>query len=226
MPRTARANTMAPNPDQAAALATLEKTVARLSAQADTHLKEANEQRARADAAERELLAGSTTPGGMAYAAKFTGVIESGDAVLGGDGDDAIMPPTGPARIVQRVIETPEGPYVDKKWGDNMQFMEEKVTVIVHQQGESRYPEPAISVWNGGTHQLFPRDHEVTCARKFLEVLARAKVATYGNQEYINEEGIRAQKYPKRVAHKYPFSVIRDDNPRGRAWLARIFQEA
>jgi hypothetical protein len=162
----------------------------------------------------------------MRYAAKFTGVVESGDAELAGDGDEAIMPPTGPARIVQRVIETPEGPFVDQKWADNMQFMEEKVTVIVHQQGESRYPEPAISVWNDGRHQLFPRDVEVTCARKFLEVLARAKVATYGNQEFVNEDGIRAQKYPKRVAHKYPFSVIRDDNPRGRAWLNRIFQEA
>jgi hypothetical protein len=232
MPRTAaaRRNVAAPNKEQADALKALQATVARQAEQLEQYRQENHQVLQRAETAERELLAASTTPGSPPPVILNRGIIESGDHLLAGDGDEPYMESVGKPRIVQRMIEVDGQPVIDAKWAERMQFMEEKVVVMVHEEGtaaNAQHPESAISVWNGGQHQLFPRGVEVTCSRKFLEVLCRSRVATYGNVEYIDQNsGIRMQKYPKRVANKYPFSVIRDDNPRGRAWLSRLFQEA
>lgn len=150
-------------------------------------------------------------------------VLESESFQVGQDGD-VTMPSTGDAHLNHPTIEVPDGP-VAKSFLDELAFNEELVTVRV---SETTDPKEGIciSTWNDGRHQLFIRGEDVTVKRKFLEVLARSKPVTYANVEYVDAEGNRAVKYPKRTANRFPFAVIRDDNPRGGAWLRKILAEA
>lgn len=229
-------STQAPTKRQADALATLTDQVARLTATVTTSQQRIADAEARAEAAERALAVaeGISTPGSRGHVApvlRRSGMVDSGDMEVGGDGDVVTMATdkvTNRPFLKDRMIESTEVAgemIVDKEWAANMRFNEEKVVVIVHEEADSKYPEPCISVWNGGRHQLFPRGMEITVARKFLEILARSKPIRYGNVEYVDEAGVRAVKWPRRVSHRYPFTVVRDDNPKGRAWLKKIFLE-
>lgn len=134
-----------------------------------------------------------------------------------GDASDALTHPQ---------IEVPDGPMgPSRDQLENLAFANELVTVLVAEQTE-QYPEPCVSTWNNGRHQLFPRGVEVTCKRKFLEILARSKPIRYTNQEYVDAEGVRKFRYPRTFAVKYPFVVVRDDNQLGRPWIKRLLQEA
>lgn len=232
MPRaaTARApDVAAPTKSQSQALEALAEQVGQL-VESNRHLQDrlqAAEQRA----SNAEANAG-IPPRRVAPVAPNTKMVDSGDLELGGDGDVVTMETergTNRPYLKDRLIENPDiagEKMIDAKWAENMRFNEERVIVLVHPEPDSKYPEPCISIWNDGRHQLFPRGMNITVARKFLEVLARAKPVRYDNVEYMDENGIRAVKYPRRVSHRFPFSVIRDDNPRGAAWLARICAEA
>jgi hypothetical protein len=151
-------------------------------------------------------------------------LIDSGDLARDIQDGDVLMPSTGDARLVQPVVQVPDGPATRAK-AEELAFMNELVTVMVH-ESDSKFAEPFIPVWNYGRIQIFPRGVEVTCKRKFVEVLARTKGATYGNHEYVDPEGNRAYKYPKKVVRRFSFTVTRDDNPRGRDWLKKTLAEA
>lgn len=115
----------------------------------------------------------------------------------------------------------------DLKWGDKaavLAFMEEPVTVEVATSSD-KFAEPIVEVWNDGRAQRFPRGLPITVKRKFVEVLARAKPDGFGNQEFQDAEGNMNFRYPKRTSLKYPFRVVRDDNPRGAKWLTDLLAE-
>jgi len=133
------------------------------------------------------------------------------------------MSSTGAPAIEHPTIEVPDGP-VSKGKLEMLAFMNELVVVQVHEDN-SNYPEPLVQTWNDGRLQIFIRGQEVTCRRCFVEVLARAKPVQYANVEYVDAEGNRAVKWPKRTGLKYPFTIVRDDNPNGRAWLKKILAE-
>ena len=135
----------------------------------------------------------------------------------------AIMPVTGDAEMDQGEIEVIERPQPKAKL-DLLCFMDEMVVVMVHTSPE-KFAEPLVQVWNDGRHQLFPRGQEVTCKRKFVEVLARAKPTNFRNEEYIDADGNKSVRWPSSQSLKYPFTVIRDDNPNGAAWLKALLAE-
>lgn len=225
-----RANTAPPNKRQAQGLAALSEQVATIAAGFKL-LSDQNAELTRALARQQ----GVSTPGNHIrdvppLAPRGRSMVDSGDVgPIGGDGDVVTMAEDKNRKpyLKERMIEAEDGAQIiDKEWAANMRFNEEKVIVIVHEEADAKYPEPCISVWNGGRHQLFPRGVEITCARKFLEVLARSKPVRYGNVEFVNEEGVRDVKWPKRVSHRYPFTVVEDRNPLGRAWLKKIFSES
>jgi hypothetical protein len=145
---------------------------------------------------------------------------EMADPKLG----EATMPSTGAPRIDHPEIEiTREG--IKKSKMDMLAFMAEKVVVEVH-TSEDKYAEPVVMLWNDGRPQAFPRGVRVTCARKYVEVLARARPVRFGNVEYTDAEGNKAVKWPKNTGLKYPFTVHEDANPLGRPWLEKIRSEA
>jgi len=131
----------------------------------------------------------------------------------------------GPARraLEPTVVEPVESP-VPKIKLEALRFNEDIITIVVH---DSTNPtdEPFPEVWNDGVVQRFQRGKEMQVKRKYVEVLARAKRTTRGNEKYKDANGDDAYRYPAHSALRYPFSVLHDPSPRGRAWLSGILQE-
>lgn len=134
----------------------------------------------------------------------------------------ATMASTGPAEIKHSEIEIVDKAPPSAKL-DELAFMEERVDVEV---APSHDPdsEQFTQVWNGGRTFVFPHGHVVTCARKFVEVLARSKRKTYKNDEY-EVNGVKGVRWPSSQALAHQF-VVHDDTPKGREWLKRILKEA
>lgn len=115
---------------------------------------------------------------------------------------------------------------VSKEKLEALAFMEEEVTIIVH-QSTNPIDEPYPEVWNDGVHQMFQRGQPQKVKRKFVEVLARAKKTAFGNEKYKDGNGDDAYRYPSHTALKYPFAVQHDPSgDKGAAWLRNVLAEA
>lgn len=115
------------------------------------------------------------------------------------------------------LIETVGAEAGNKKWLDEMAFMNEIVTVRVHESTDKN-ANPFPEVYVNGRVQRFVRGEEQKVRRCFVEVLARAKGTTYDNVKLKDNEGEDKYAYPSHTAEVYPFVVI-DDSPKGKAWL-------
>lgn len=134
------------------------------------------------------------------------------------------MPSTGPARIEDALIEPVDGPNWQAKAAE-LAFMEEPVDVLVHESTDPR-AEPIVQVGVNGRNQFFVRGQSQTVRRKFVERLARAKRTSYTQQRYKDENGNDAIRNVPHTALEYPFSIVRDQNPRGGDWLKKVLAEA
>lgn len=122
-------------------------------------------------------------------------------------------------------IEPVEGARVDPEWVANMAFAKEKVTVRLLDSTESN-SEKVVRVWNNGDPMDFPRNVEVTCERRFVESLCRAKPTTYSQKAIMDEHGgVRDYQNISHRALRYPFAIVRDDNPQGPQWLKSILAQ-
>lgn len=104
-----------------------------------------------------------------------------------------------------------------------LKFMEEKVIIRIHPSVEP-YPEDPVMVGVNGSRVYIPRNKNCIVRRKYVERLARAKVEKF-TQDVRSPIPEVMNKLTREPAQKYPFSVIRDDNPRGADWLMQILQE-
>ena len=107
-----------------------------------------------------------------------------------------------------------------KKWHDEMAFMNEIVTVRVHPSTD-RNAHPLPDIYVNGRVQRFPRGEEINVRRCFVEVLARARLTTHGNQKIQDANGDDKYIYPAHTAEVYPFTVI-NDSQKGEAWLKSV----
>jgi len=103
-------------------------------------------------------------------------------------------------------------------------FAQERVTVIVHETSEEDADEVVMTSVNGKT-ELYRRGTEKVVARCHVEVLARAKKTTYGNEKYRKQNGDESIRHPARHGLRYGFSVVEDKNPVGREWLKIILAQ-
>jgi hypothetical protein len=155
------------------------------------------------------------------------------------DTTDIELPNTGDVRIkataqgIERIEDTSEIDIMQDNrdvsdLAAQLAFLEEPVTITIHETSDPN-PEPVFLAVNGvgplenGVPWL-PRGRELTIKRKFVEALLRAKVTTYGSKEII-QDGERMFVHPSKTSLKYPFSIVRDDNPKGRAWFTQIVNE-
>jgi hypothetical protein len=133
---------------------------------------------------------------------------------------------TGPAKksLEPAHVEPVEGPVSSKKL-ENLKFAEDVLTVMVH---ETTNPEdhPSPEVWNDGRMVIFPRGVEIQVKRKFVEVLARSKKRTFSQQKIVDVNGIESYRNIPHTALTYPFTIVHDPSPNGRAWLKKILAEA
>lgn len=107
-----------------------------------------------------------------------------------------------------------------------LKFDEEPVTVHIHETSDEQ-ADANFSISVGGKSEVFFRGETKTVQRKFVEGLCRAKPVGFRWEEYTRNDGSRAVRYPSRTGLRYPFSIIKDANPRGgQEWANRLIKQA
>lgn len=133
-------------------------------------------------------------------------------------------------RIVEPLDRMPADDYLSA-----LKFAEEPITIRIERSSEKFAPH-SVDCWvNGiGAEVLMrgkwlqlgylPVGHAVTTKRKYVEVLARSKTDTVQTEVKKFEDG-EENLNPIHTSQKTPFSVLRDENPRGGEWLTRLLAE-
>lgn len=117
-------------------------------------------------------------------------------------------------------VDSPE--YKEKM--ANLQFMEDMVTVHIHDTAE-KDADPRFEISVNGKAVIFHRGETRAVKRYIVEGLARAKPVHYRNEEYINSSGERSVRWPSSTGLRYGFSVIQDPHPRGGEWLKSVLRQ-
>jgi len=144
-----------------------------------------------------------------------------------GQDKELILPSTGSISKEAeelRQIEIVDKP-LEKTMADSLAFMEERVTVMVHEDTNPNAENP-VQVSCNGVNQFFMRGQSQEFKRKFVEILARAKRTSISTPETTDSSGARTNAIRQSTSLRYPFQVIFDANPRGSAWLKGVMQEA
>jgi hypothetical protein len=102
-------------------------------------------------------------------------------------------------------------------------FMHEMVEVLVHATTDENQS-PSVIVNCNGTNQVIIRGVPVMIRRKYLEILARMKETKY-SQVTRNASAPDQIDMIARHGLAYPFELLNDSNPRGRAWLQNVLAE-
>tara|TARA_R110002096_G_C14661910_1_gene728352 strand:+ start:35178 stop:35885 length:708 start_codon:yes stop_codon:yes gene_type:complete len=105
---------------------------------------------------------------------------------------------------------------------DQMRFDNEEIKIMV-MPSASTYPDHTFFVGVNGIQRLIVRGKEQWLPRRYVEVLLRAKISTYGNHEVRNQLTNELEvKNPETKSHRYPLQIILDKNPLGVKWLHRV----
>jgi hypothetical protein len=109
-----------------------------------------------------------------------------------------------------------------KTQAENEAFMQEEIVIRLHPTSDKNAP-PVVPVGCNGEQVWLPRGRPISIPRKFIESLARYETSftSVRTQDPNADEGFVNKAS---AAQPYPFSVIRDENPKGRAWLERIMR--
>lgn len=102
-------------------------------------------------------------------------------------------------------------------------FMNEMVTVLVHSTTDENQS-PHVILNCNGTNQPIMRGVPTTVRRKYVEILARMKETKY-SQVTRNPAAPDQIDMIARHGLAYPFELMEDANPRGRAWLSNVMAE-
>lgn len=101
-------------------------------------------------------------------------------------------------------------------------FMQEEIVIRIHPTGDKNAP-PVVPVGCNGEQVWLPRGKAISIPRKFVESLTSYEVSfsTERARDPNSDEGMVQRTAANQP---YPFTVIRDTNPRGRAWLERVMR--
>ena len=102
-------------------------------------------------------------------------------------------------------------------------FMNELVTVHVHSTTDENQAPQFILNCNG-VNQPVVRGVDITIRRKYVEIMARMKETKY-TQVTPNPAAPDVSEMRARHGLVFPFDLVNDPNPRGRAWLKNVLAE-
>lgn len=102
-------------------------------------------------------------------------------------------------------------------------FMNELVEVLVHSSTDENQS-PHVILNCNGTNQPIMRGVPTKVRRKYVEILARMKETKY-SQVTRNPAAPDQIDMIARHGLAYPFELLNDNNPRGRAWLQNVLAE-
>lgn len=121
------------------------------------------------------------------------------------------------------VIETVAESRDFRQLAADEQFMNEMVTVLVHSSTDENQS-PHVILNCNGVNQVVVRGIPTKIRRKYLEILARMKETKY-TQVTPNPAAPDVSEMRARHGLAYPFELVDDGNPRGRAWLQNVLAE-
>lgn len=101
-------------------------------------------------------------------------------------------------------------------------FMHEDVVIMIHPSTDPNFPRIVPVTVNESCVYIKP-GWKTIVKRCFVERLARAKETRY--EQFANPVAPDDITMTPRTALSYPFVVIEDKNPKGRAWLENILAE-
>lgn len=113
---------------------------------------------------------------------------------------------------------------IDLDYLDELQFMEEKVTIRIEPSAD-RYAPRFVDVAVNGRIEWLEVGKPIGVARKYIEVLARAKSDTFITIAPNTNDENPVNLISRNTSQKYPFSVIKDPNPRGYQWLTTVLSQ-
>ena len=108
-----------------------------------------------------------------------------------------------------------------KDKANQMRFDNEKVEIMV-MASQSTYPDHTFNISVNGVQRLISRGNRQWLPRNYVEVLLRAKISTYGNNEVTTPAGDRKIENPETKSHRYPLQILTDNSPHGQHWLERV----
>lgn len=109
-----------------------------------------------------------------------------------------------------------------------LKFMEEPIEIEIYEspdENAERFVFCSVNGEGAGPPKFggyLPRGVPVTVKRKHVEVLVRAKRVSVRTDEVRGHDGARSTALRRKSGQAYPFRVLRDDNPRGAAWLKHV----
>ena len=113
---------------------------------------------------------------------------------------------------------------MDMAYIDELAFMEEKITIRLEPSAD-RYSPKFIDVAVNGRVEWLEVGTPIKVARKYIEVLARAKSDTFITIAPNTNDENPVNMISRYTSQKYPFSVIKDPNPRGYQWLTTVLSQ-
>ena len=96
--------------------------------------------------------------------------------------------------------------------------------VEVHESNDPN-AEPIVDLYCNGIPQRIVRGQPIAVKRKYVQILAGARQVSMSTDTRVQGEDV-INRVSKRSALRYPFSVVRDDNRKGRDWLRTVLQAA
>lgn len=107
---------------------------------------------------------------------------------------------------------------------DSEKFMNELVEIDIA-PGQAEGDNPCVVLSVNGVNMPVWRGVPTRVKRKYVEVLARMKQTSYSQRPQDMSNPERSNELLPRTFLVYPFQVLEDKNPKGRAWLQAIMAE-
>ncbi len=102
-------------------------------------------------------------------------------------------------------------------------FMNDMLEIEIHSDGREGSLDVVTPAVNG-VNQPIIRGRAQRVKRKYVEALARGRVTDYEQRVHNPAEPANIQMVPKTTL-AYPFAVLNDPHPNGRAWLDNILAQ-
>lgn len=123
------------------------------------------------------------------------------------------------------LVALPITPVGEREFKDAIEaeaFMQDQIVIRIHPTGDVNAP-PVVPVGCNGEVVWLPRGRPVRIPRKFIESLTRFETG-YSTQRAMDPNADEGMVQRTRANQPYPFTVILDNHPKGRAWLERVMR--
>ena len=114
---------------------------------------------------------------------------------------------------------------LNKDYADELAFMEEKLTIVLH-RGREKHAPLFEQVGVNGRIKWVQVETPTLLERKYVEVLARSMpidITTQSGESPGDE--LTFNKVLRNMSTNFSFSILKDPSPKGAAWLAKVRRE-